>query len=117
MYINCNGYADAWTGEFDFVLILLFNIMFNSIQNDYSMNISWDGSCRSGCSSVENLGPSTKISRGAILLAASETGCMTVLLIEKELKSIIDCTYIVDLLRGACYWNASRNIMFSLSKH
>lgn len=42
---------------------------------------------------------------------------MTVLLIEKELKSIIDGTYIVDLLRGACYWNASRNIMFSLSKH
>lgn len=38
-------------------------------------------------------------------------------IIEKELKSIIDCTYIVDLLRGACYWNASRNIMFSLSKH
>lgn len=68
MYINCNDYADAWTGEFDFVLILLFNIMFNSIQNDYSLNISWDGSCRSGCSSVENLGPSTKISRGAILL-------------------------------------------------
>lgn len=40
---------------------------------------------------------------------------MTVFLIEKGLKSIIGGIYIVDLLLGACYWNASRNIMFSLS--
>lgn len=65
---------------------------------------------------MENLGPSTTFP-WSYTSAASETGCMTVLLIEKELKSIIDCTYIVDLLRGACYWNASRNIMFSLSEH